>query len=410
MKPVSIGLVGLGGYARVHLSNLRTLQGAGVCRIVAACDPYSDRQPEIAAALRAEGVQIYSDLNEMLARNDIDGVTIATPINLHATQTSAALGAGKSVYLEKPPCATLEELDAMIAASETARNSTVPAPIARVGFQMQSSAALRYVKQGISAGTWGKPEVIAASVRWPRDDDYYNRSPWAATWRQNGAPVFDGPATNALSHVVFAALFLGNEAGNGAVSPLRVRGSLMRARPVQSYDSILIEAELPRDVQLRLAFTHASTQFDPAALTVQCENAVITLDWDNNVTVSSRDGATPPERMLFVQSQSHTAMHDFINSVANGTPGLLPTLEETRGYVQLTCGALQSSAASTPGGAAQIAKVVETGAGGKRIMMAPELSEQMETFQSDLGGTPPVFEIGDKPWIAASEILSTLAV
>lgn len=408
MKKVSVGLVGLGGYAGIHLMALRTLQSAQLCHIVAACDPFAERHPATVAALRAEGVEIYSDLHAMLARDDIDAVTIATPIHLHATQTRAALAAGKSVYLEKPPCATLEELDAMIAAQGEVRSK--PSLLsARVGFQTHTSAALRWLKAQLASGEWGALHTISASVRWNRNDAYYNRSSWAATWRQNGVPVFDGPATNALAHVVFAALFLGGEELNAVASPLRVRGSLMRARPIESYDSALIDAELPRGVRLRLALTHASTRSDEAVLHLDCKRARVSFSLNNEVRIDARDGSEP-EILDFQQANAHTAMLDFLRAVALGERGWLPTLEDTRGYVQLTCGALQSSAANATGGAQNFAATSQAGENSERIFVADGLDEQMQTFARNADALPTLFAIESKPWIAAHEIAPTLAV
>lgn len=403
MKTVSVGLIGLGGYAQVHLMALRTLQSAGGCRIVAASDPFAERHAATAGALQAEGATIYTDLSEMLARQDIDAVTIATPIHLHAPQTLAALAAGKSVYLEKPPCATLEELDAMIAA-QAAGGLT-----ARVGFQMQTSAAMRWVKGRLLAGTWGSLKTVSASVCWARDDRYYARSPWAATWRQGSAPVFDGPATNALAHVVFGALFLGGDSEGEVATPRRVRGSLMRARPVESYDSSLIEAELPGGAQIRLAFTHATQVHSAAALYLDCENARVRLDWENDVTIDRRDGS-PPEHLRFPQSMNQTAMQDFVRAVESGERGLLPTLDDTRAFVQFTCGALQSSAVASPTGAANFSNVREIGQGEARIFEPDGLKTQMDAFLQDAGAVPSIFEIDSKPWIEAADTLKTLAI
>lgn len=404
MKTVSIGLVGLGGYAQTHLLALNTLQAAGACKVAAAADPFAERHAPTVAALQAQGAVVYKDIAELLARDDIDAVTIATPIPLHAPQTIAALSAGKSVYLEKPPCATIQELEAMIAAETAAAG-----PIARVGFQMQTSLAIRWLKEQILAGTWGALQSITSSVCWPRDDDYYNRSPWAAKWRQNGSPVFDGPATNALAHVVFAALYLGGETPCTVARPERVRGSLMRARPVESYDSSLVECELAGGARLSLAFTHATQDFLPAGVFVDCENARISLDWDSDIRIYPRDGSEP-QRLKFQQATNHTSMHDFVRSVASGARGVLPTLEDARGFLELLGGALQSSAAATPGGSADFASHRQAGEGGKRVYVVDGLNSQMEAFAKDAAAVPVLFDIESKPWIAREAIGKTLAV
>jgi predicted dehydrogenase len=234
MIPLSVGLVGIGGYGSSHLSTLASLQAAGVCELRAIADPFAGRQPATVAALQAQGVEIYDDAEKLCARDDIEAVFIATPIALHAPQALLAFAAGKHIYLEKPPCVTLAQHAQLVAAQERAQT------VCAVGFQMQSSGAVQFVKRELVRGTLGKVDTIWAGVRWRRDDAYYQRASWAGKWRINGSPVFDGPATNALSHVVQATLFLAGETQSESAQIRRVRGTLKKARPIESYDSIYL--------------------------------------------------------------------------------------------------------------------------------------------------------------------------
>ncbi len=62
---------------------------------------------------------LYSDSAELLERQRPDVVIIGTPPHVHAGNCLAALAAGAHVFCEKPFVTTLEEADAVIAASET---------------------------------------------------------------------------------------------------------------------------------------------------------------------------------------------------------------------------------------------------------------------------------------------------
>ncbi len=59
----------------------------------------------------------YTDFRELLARDDIDAVHIATPDHWHAIMTIAACRGGKDVYLQKPETLTLREGPLMVAAA-----------------------------------------------------------------------------------------------------------------------------------------------------------------------------------------------------------------------------------------------------------------------------------------------------
>lgn len=64
--------------------------------------------------------EIATDWREVLERDDIDAIDIATPTHLHAEMAIAAAEAGKHIFCEKPFANTLAEGEAMLAAAEKA--------------------------------------------------------------------------------------------------------------------------------------------------------------------------------------------------------------------------------------------------------------------------------------------------
>src|SRR5690606_11437359 len=147
----------------------------------------------------------------------------------------------------------------------------------------QTGSGVQFAKRELLRGVLGKVETISASIRWRRTDAYYNRASWAGTWRIGEQPVFDGPATNALSHVVQASLFLAGETQRDAAGVLQVRGSLKKARPIESYDSIYLEAQTAGGVLVRLALTHATGLHDEVAIRCSGENGSLSLGWTGKV-------------------------------------------------------------------------------------------------------------------------------
>ena len=68
--------------------------------LVAVCDLDADRAEAVGA--RRSGVDVTTSLSDLLARDDIDAVAIATPARTHQPIALAALRAGKHVLVEKP--------------------------------------------------------------------------------------------------------------------------------------------------------------------------------------------------------------------------------------------------------------------------------------------------------------------
>jgi predicted dehydrogenase len=86
---------------------------AGGDQVVAVCDVDADHgrraKEKIDALSGHRGCAVYRDYREVLARDDIDAVVIATPDHWHTMITIAAMRAGKAVYVEKPLTLTIDE-------------------------------------------------------------------------------------------------------------------------------------------------------------------------------------------------------------------------------------------------------------------------------------------------------------
>ena len=401
-KPVAVGLLGIGGYGHQHLSALRTLQSAGICRLMAVADPFAFHRAGDVAALRSEGVGVYESTEELCAHEDMEAVFIATPIPLHVSQTVLALHSGKHVYLEKPPCATLGEL----AQLENAQNAS--GKTCTVGFQLQTAPAIQFVKRQICDGAIGRLQTVHASIRWRRDDAYYARALWAGQWclqSDSGKqqPVFDGPATNALAHVAHAALFLAGARESDWAGVLRVRGSLKKAREIESYDSSFLEVETASGVLVRLAFTHASGAQDAVVLNCAGEIGSFSVDWSGDVTHSSREQSAT--KYSFPCDPHYAALLHFFQSLNDSQTRPATTLADTRPYLQAVNGALQSSEGA-PMFAPEIIQSI--GEGSERYFTVAGLDEEMVDFSHNAGSTPSLLVPG--AWIEAENIASDLVV
>src|SRR5947209_1815430 len=95
---IRVGVIGAGLFAeQCHIPGLQAHPRA---EVVALC---ARNQTRVAALAARMGVtDTYADYHELLARSDIDAVTVATPDALHLPVVLAALAAGKHVFCEKP--------------------------------------------------------------------------------------------------------------------------------------------------------------------------------------------------------------------------------------------------------------------------------------------------------------------
>jgi len=126
------------------------------------------------------GVEYYSNPDGLLARNDIQLVSICTPSGLHEEVAVKAAGAGKNIVIEKPLEVTLQKIDHII---EACRENGVR--LACI-FNVRYKEGYEFLKKAIEAGRLGRLINANAFVRWYREPDYYLKSAWRGTWALDG--------------------------------------------------------------------------------------------------------------------------------------------------------------------------------------------------------------------------------
>lgn len=183
---ITMGIIGCGGRGT---SVLRGLVGSGA-QCVAACDCYRDRREKTAAEYKGKA---YADFRELLARDDIDAVLVATPEHWHAVMSVEACRLGKDVYCEKPLTLTAREAKAVLA---TARRYD---RVFQVGTQQRSDPRFRFACELVRNGYIGKvtraladpggtsricqlpAEPVPAGLDW---DMWLGPAPWAPYHRE----------------------------------------------------------------------------------------------------------------------------------------------------------------------------------------------------------------------------------
>jgi predicted dehydrogenase len=100
---ITVGHIGVGGRGRALFSATRQVARA---QSVAVADCYRDRRNGLAAVSRGKA---YRDFRDLLMREDVDAVIVATPDHWHVPICELAADAGKHVYLEKPVGLTIQQ-------------------------------------------------------------------------------------------------------------------------------------------------------------------------------------------------------------------------------------------------------------------------------------------------------------
>ncbi|MFT7667915.1 MAG: putative dehydrogenase [Planctomycetota bacterium] len=113
-ETMRIAVIGTGGMGSGHCGAIVTQAKNGEynAQIVAVCDVAVPRAERMRAKLSEDqGIEVtaYQYHEDVLARDDIHGVLIATPEHWHATMVTDAIMAGKDVYVEKPMTLSIED-------------------------------------------------------------------------------------------------------------------------------------------------------------------------------------------------------------------------------------------------------------------------------------------------------------
>ncbi len=156
-EPIRIGVIGTGGMGRGHCDSVTHLakEGREDVQIVAVCDvceSHRNQAAEIITGNQGSTPDIYAKHEDLVARDDIHGVLIASPEHWHAKHAIDAIHNGKDVYCEKPMTLRLNqtmELREVVKAN--------PDRMFQVGTQKMQLPKYHEARKMIDDGLIGKP-------------------------------------------------------------------------------------------------------------------------------------------------------------------------------------------------------------------------------------------------------------
>jgi myo-inositol 2-dehydrogenase/D-chiro-inositol 1-dehydrogenase len=163
---ITIGCIGVG---RQGGGNMREFLGFKQAQIVAVCDVDSKRaqnaqkqvQDHYSSQIKTgayKGCVKYGDFRDLIARDDIDAVSVCTPDHWHALPAIAAAKAGKDIFIEKPLTLTIKEGRVL---SDTVRRY---GRVLQVGSQQRSEAQFRFACELVRNGRIGKLHTVKVGL------------------------------------------------------------------------------------------------------------------------------------------------------------------------------------------------------------------------------------------------------
>ncbi len=159
---IHVGIIGCGSRGtRWCMASIDKLAKKHKLKITAVCDVWKPALEKAKASVKKTyGSEPFASTNyeDVLARSDVDAVTIATPDHAHSPILAAACKAGKDAYCEKPMAVRLEDaIDALKATRENKR-------VVQIGTQRRSDGRFKAWAEFFQTGKLG--QVTKAEIGW----------------------------------------------------------------------------------------------------------------------------------------------------------------------------------------------------------------------------------------------------
>ena len=193
MKKLRLALIGIGGMGSGHLACHATNPRV---ELVALCDIIESRAINGVKKYNLEGTKVYTDFKEMIDKEELDAVDIATPNYLHSIIAVYAMEHGCHVFSEKPDAINAAEQLKMKEASEKYGKVLM---VMRNNRYYENS---QYLKKFIDAGGCG--ESYCGRCGWIRRRGIPGKGGWFTTKAQSGG----GPLIDLGVHMIDLSIWL----------------------------------------------------------------------------------------------------------------------------------------------------------------------------------------------------------
>lgn len=318
-NPTRILLVGCG---RMNLSHVQGLKNvAELATLAAGVDPSEAARQNIE---KEHGVHpTFATLDEALDQVEADAAIIAVPNHLHADYTQACLKKGLHVLIEKPMALSLEDVDAMIATSESEN------VLLMSGQSQRFSTAIRYVKHLLDNNRVGNiRHVMHRRLGSGRGGD---ENSWFAKQALSGG-ILPGIGTHSLDVLLW---WMNDKATS--VSAMAKNIDPHPAIDIEDEVSLIAHTEKGAMLNCALSFHHsAGTDW-----TVMGDEGVIHLNGTNGpLLIDGKEHPIPESVELDGEDQIH---REFLAAIRGNRPLLQASAQDVRKTMALIFAAMESS-------------------------------------------------------------------
>lgn len=189
MNKLKFAIIGCGRISYKHVEALYENREEAV--LVATCDTIIEnaeaKKEEYLNKInnKTDSVSLYTDYKEMIDKEDLDVVTIATESGYHAEIAIYAMKNGINVIVEKPMALSIKDADEMIKVS---KENNVKLCISH---QNRFNKPIQKLREAIEKNKFGKLVNGTARILWNRNMGYYEQAPWRGTWAQDGGTLMN---------------------------------------------------------------------------------------------------------------------------------------------------------------------------------------------------------------------------
>ncbi|MBD3414142.1 MAG: gfo/Idh/MocA family oxidoreductase [Candidatus Aminicenantes bacterium] len=316
-RPVSVVMVGTGGYGHYYTQLLIKEYHRGLIDIRAAVEPFPDQSSHSSWFLK-QSIPVYSNLEQVYEDHlNPDLVIISSPIHCHVPQSLLSLKQGSHVLCDKPLASTVQDALQMVKIKNKTKFHLM------VGYQWSYTSSIQALKKDIHKGLFGKPLQMKTLCLWPRGWEYYRRNDWAGKVKdEQGHWILDSPANNAMAHFLHNLLYLLGDQKHTSALPCSVEAEAYKAYSIDNFDSIACRLLIDDGVTLLFYASHTVQNSLGPLFKLEFENATITygetakkiLCQDQNGTI--KDYGNPDSENQFKK------FYESIKVIKNLTPAV----------------------------------------------------------------------------------------